>query len=316
MGTTWKVQLFKNKKKINFLILKKNIQLLLNHDEKELSTWSKNSVISKFNFNLHNKPILITKNFKTIISKAILISKKTYGALDITIGALIKIWGFNGINTTFKFPSFKAIKVALSKTGINHIYLINHKNNQYLYKDLKNLEINVSTLGEGFTVDHISELLNKKKITDYTISVGGAIRSRKNCLHKKFSVIAIQKPTNKKNSVHILVKLKNQSISTSGNYRNYYYFNRKKISHLINPFNGMPVVNNLASVTVISKNALDADAWDTALEILGFKKARKLILKEKLAVCLIQKRKKGFYTWISPKFKKFLIKSSLKITNK
>ncbi|WP_367680084.1 FAD:protein FMN transferase [Buchnera aphidicola] len=316
MGTTWKIQLFKEKEKINFLNLKKNIQILLNHDEKELSTWNNKSMVSRINHGVDNRPIIISKNFSTIISKAILINKKTFGALDITIGSLIKIWGFNIINTPFKLPSLKTIKIALSKSGINHIYLIKYQKNEYLYKDLKNLEINISTLGEGFAVDHISKLLNKKKITDYIISVGGAIKSKKNCLHKNFSIIAIQKPTNKKNSIHMLIKLKNQSVSTSGNYRNYYYFNKKKISHLINPFNGMPIVNNLVSVTVISQNALDADAWDTALEILGFKKAKQLILKEKLAVCLVQKRKKGFYTWVSPKFKKFLIKSSFKVTKK
>ncbi|WP_343153904.1 FAD:protein FMN transferase [Buchnera aphidicola (Mindarus keteleerifoliae)] len=313
MGTKWKVQIFKKEKNLDFQKLKKNIQFLLDHDEKELSTWNKNSIISNFNNNLNNHPIVISKNFKNIVSKAMLINKKTLGALDITIGSLINIWGFNTINKPFKFPSFKKIKVALSKTGIKHIFLIKNQNKQYLYKNLKNLEINLSTLGEGFAVDHISNLLDKKKINDYIVSVGGAIKSKKKCLHKNFSIIAIQNPINKKKIVHLLIKLKNQSISTSGNYRNFYYFNGKKISHLINPFTGIPIMNNLTSVTVISKSALNADAWDTALEILGFQKARKLVLKEKLAVCLIQKRKKNFYTWLSPKFKKFLIKSSINV---
>jgi thiamine biosynthesis lipoprotein len=133
------------------------------------------------------------------------------------------------------------------------------------------------------------------------------VKTEKN---KQAKIIAIQKPTDKKQSIHLLVRLKNNSISTAGTYRNYYYLQGRCIPHLIDPSNGKPITHNLVSVSVISQTALEADGWDTGLLILGFKNAKKLALKEKLAVCLITQKKDVFLTWTSPEFKRFLIKKN------
>ncbi|QIQ42168.1 MAG: hypothetical protein G4A98_01125 [Buchnera aphidicola (Microlophium carnosum)] len=148
----------------------------------------------------------------------------------------------------------------------------------------------------------------KKRLKNYTISVGGTVLVQTENHKKNSKIIAIQKPIDEKKSIHLLVHLKNSSISTAGSYRNYYYLQGKYISHLIDPTSGKPVNHNLISVSVISSTALEADSWDTGLLILGFKKAKKLALKEQLAVCLITKKRNIFSTWLSPKFKKFLVK--------
>ncbi|QCI15912.1 FAD:protein FMN transferase [Buchnera aphidicola] len=307
MGTYWQVKIPKLK---NQVYIKKIIQKYLNKDEDMLSSWKKNSIVSQFNRIKKNQPQIINKKFFRLISTALKINKKTNGKLDITIGSLINIWGFGTEKKPNNYISKKKLKKYLNLSGSQHLKLIKNSSGMYLEKDINGIEINLSTLGEGFAADHISYILKKKGIKNYTVSIGGAVVVKTEKNQKKSKIIAIQKPTDKEISIHLLICLKNHSISTAGSYRNYYYLKGKHISHLIDPSNGKPVTHNLVSVSVIAKTALEADSWDTGLLIAGFKKAKEIALKENLAVCLITQKKNIFSTWISPKFKKFLIKKN------
>ncbi|XBC40946.1 MAG: FAD:protein FMN transferase [Buchnera aphidicola (Nurudea yanoniella)] len=309
MGTTWKIQLIHRYINKNALI--KAITQQIYNDNKELSFWEKNSDISKFNRFNCTKPKHINKNLAKVISTALKIGKKTSNALDITIGTLVNMWGFGPKGPASYIPTAENINFALSLTGLKKIQLIEKNKNYYLKKHIKNITLDLSTLEEGFLADHLGELLKKKGINDFIISVGGAIVTH---VFKNFSrpkIIAIQKPTDIQTKIHILIKLYNHSISTSGTYRNYYYLNGKKIIHLISPTTGKPIKTDLVSVSVISKSALESDAWDTGLMILGFEKAKSLAIKEKLAVCLIKKYKSTLFTWMSPHFYSFLIKKPI-----
>lgn len=193
-------------------------------------------------------------------------------------------------------------------TGLKHIEIIKDKKGYiYLKKNISKLYIDLSTLGEGFAVDKIIKILEKEKITNYLISVGGAVfTSGKNYAGKKWK-IAIQNPTDKENKIQKeIIEIQNFAVSTAGNYRNYYKLNEKNIHHIINPKTGYPIKNNLLSVTVIASSGLEADAWDTALMVLGLKKSQEIAIREKLAVYIIWKEKNKIINWISPQFKKFI----------
>lgn len=303
MGTYWRVKI-PNIQIKNIKNLKKLIQKNLDSDEEILSPWKKKSLVHKFNQLKKNTLLKIDKKFLKIILTALNIHEKTTGKLDITIGSLINIWGFGTEKKPHNYPSMSIIKKNISLSGIEHLKIINNLHGIYLKKNI-DIKINLSTLGEGFAVDHLSCVLKKKGIKNYIISIGGTVLVEMNN-KKKSKIIAIQKPTDKKQLIQLLIHLKNKSISTAGTYLNYYTIHGKNISHIIDPESGIPVKNNLVSVSVISSHALEADSWDTGLLLLGFKKAKKLSINENLAVCLITKKKDIFVTWISPKFKKFL----------
>lgn len=173
----------------------------------------------------------------------------------------------------------------------------------------KNFFLDLSSLIEGIAVDSISSLLDEKKIDNYLISIGGTVKTKgKN--FGTFWKIAIKNSFDNKNQIEKIINLYNCSMSTSGIQQNYYEFNRKKFSHLLNPKTGWPVDNKLISATVISKSALEADTWDTGLMILGIEKAKKISIKEKLLVYLIFKKDKKNSFWISPQLKKYIYKHS------
>ncbi|MFU9136462.1 FAD:protein FMN transferase ApbE [Erwinia tasmaniensis] len=305
MGTFWRVSLAgvsparKN-------ALQKAVQQQLDEDDRELSTWKPDSVLSRFNQYRGSDPQPVSDNMADIVTLALRIGKKTGGAMDITVGPLVNLWGFGPDKQPVKTPSQAQIDAARALTGLQHLQVIQKAGGAWLQKDLPGLYVDLSTVGEGFATDHLARLMEKEGINSYLVSVGGAVLTRGMNAQGRPWKVAIQKPTDKENAVQAVVDLQGHGISTSGSYLNYYELDGKRISHVIDPVSGRPIQHKLVSATVIATTALEADGWDTGLMVLGEEKAKALALREKLAVCLIVKQGDGFVTWMSPQFKAFI----------
>lgn len=306
MGTFWRVSVAgvaADRKEA----LQKEIQQRLDSDDRELSTWKSDSVISRFNQYRGSDPQPVSDNMANIITLSLRIGQKTAGAMDITVGPLVNLWGFGPDKQPVKTPTQAQIDAARALTGLQHLHVIERVEGAYLQKDLPGLYVDLSTVGEGFATDHLARLMEEEGINSYLVSVGGAVLTRGMNAEGKPWKVAIQKPTDKENAVQALVDLQGHGISTSGSYRNYYELDGKRISHVIDPLTGRPIQHKLVSATVIATTALEADGWDTGLMVLGEEKAKALALREKLAVYLIMKQGDGFTTWMSPQFKAFIV---------
>ncbi len=306
MGTFWRISLagVAPERKAS---LQKAVQQQLDEDDRQLSTWKNDSVLSRFNQYRGSDPQPVSENMADIVSLSLRIGRKTAGAMDITVGPLVNLWGFGPDKQPVKEPTQAQIDAAKALTGLQHLRVIQKAEGAYLQKDLPGLYVDLSTVGEGFATDHLARLMEKEGINRYLVSVGGAVLTRgKNAQGQPWKV-AIQKPTDRENAVQAVVDLQGHGISTSGSYRNYYELDGKRISHVIDPVTGRPIQHKLVSATVIATTALEADGWDTGLMVLGEEKAKALALRESLAVYLIEKQGEGFSSWMSPQFKAFIV---------
>lgn len=306
MGTFWRISLagVASERKES---LQKAAQQQLDEDDRELSTWKKDSVLSRFNAYRGADPQPVSDNMADIVSWSLRIGKATGGAMDITVGPLVNLWGFGPDKQPVKIPDQAQIDAARALTGLAHLRVIQRAEGAYLQKDLPGLYVDLSTVGEGFATDHLARLMEKEGINSYLVSVGGAVLTRgKNAQGEPWKV-AIQKPTDRENAVQAVVDLQGHGISTSGSYRNYYELDGQRLSHVIDPTTGRPIQHKLVSATVIATTALEADGWDTGLMVLGAEKAKALALRENLAVYLIEKQGDGFSSWMSPQFKAFIL---------
>ncbi|VFP82299.1 FAD:protein FMN transferase [Candidatus Erwinia haradaeae] len=310
MGTIWRVNVVDIQAERKHA-LHTSIQKILDYDDAQLSTWKTDSVLSRFNQykGYHSQPV--STEIADIITQALRVGNQMNGAMDITIGSLVNLWGF-GPRGSLKFtPTQRQIDCARSLHGLSYLTVTNSSTQSYLRKDMPGIYIDLSSVGEGYAVDHLVHLMQKEGIDNYLVSVGGAIVTCGHNAQGKPWKIAIQKPIDQENAVQDIVELKGCGISTSGTYRNYYELNGKPISHLINPFTGQPAQNELVSATVIAPTALEADCWDSGLMILGLKKSQELAIKHKKAVYLVYKKNDQLISWISPKFFPFIQSPSL-----
>ncbi|WP_349886232.1 FAD:protein FMN transferase ApbE [Pantoea ananatis] len=308
MGTVWRVSLA-GVEAGRRAALQQRIQQRLDADDAELSTWKPTSVLSRFNHSRATTPQPVSENMADIVTIALRIGKKTSGAMDITVGPLVNLWGFGPDKQPSHIPDDSQIAAAKALTGLQHLRVIQGGEGQWLQKDLPGLYVDLSTVGEGFATDHLARLMEQEGINNYLVSVGGAVLSRGMNAQNQPWRVAIQKPTDRENAVQARVDLQGHGISTSGSYRNYYELDGKRLSHIIDPATGRPIDHKLVSATVIATTALEADGWDTGLMVLGTEKAKALAIKEKLAVYLITREGDRFVSWMSPQFSAFIIPS-------
>lgn len=306
MGTYWRVSLAGVSQSQEHS-LREKIQDQLDADDRLMSTWKTDSALSRFNQFRGTEPYPVSEAMSDIITMALRIGEKTDNAMDITVGPLVNLWGFGPHKAPEKTPNETQIAAAKALTGLNHLQVINASGQQWLQKDLPDLYVDLSTIGEGYAADHLARLMEQNGVSRYLVSVGGTVVARGTNPEGNPWRVAIQKPTDRENVIQALVDINGHAISTSGSYLNYYELDGKRISHIINPQTGRPIDHNLVSVSVIATTAMEADGWDTGLMVLGAEKAKQVAEKEGLAVYLIMKEENGFSTWMSPQFKTFLL---------
>lgn len=306
MGTFWRVSVI-GVDEAKAQALRAKVQAQLDADDRLLSTWKNDSALMRFNHATDTRPWPVSEAMADIVTLSLRIGAKTHGAMDITVGPLVNLWGFGPDKQPVATPDAQAIAAAKARTGLQHLQVINQSGRQFLQKDIPDLFVDLSTVGEGYAADHLARLMEQEGISRYLVSVGGALVSRGMNGEGKPWRVAIQKPTDQENAVQAIVDINGHGISTSGSYRNYYELDGKRISHVIDPQTGQPITHKLVSVTVIAPTALEADGWDTGLMVLGPEKARDVVREQGLAVYMIIKEGEGFKTWMSPQFNSFLV---------
>ena len=295
MGTFWRVSVI-NLDEAKAEALRQKVQAQLDADDRLLSTWKNDSALMRFNHSPGTSPWPVNEAMADIVTMSLRIGAKTHGAMDITVGPLVNLWGFGPDKQPVKTPDPQQIAAAKARSGLQHLTVINQAGQQYLQKDIPDLFVDLSTVGEGYAADHLARLMEQEGISRYLVSVGGALVSR--------GMNAEGQPWR---GVQAIVDINGHGISTSGSYRNYYELDGKRISHVIDPQTGRPIDHKLVSVTVIAPTALEADGWDTGLMVLGPEKAQDVVREQGLAVYMIVKEGDGFKTWMSPQFRAFLV---------
>lgn len=306
MGTVWRVSLAEVPPE-RADDLRKMIQARLDADDRLLSTWKSDSALMQFNRATTTAPWPVTRAMADIVTLALRVGQNTQGAMDITVGPLVNLWGFGSDELPQTRPDAAQIAAARARIGLQHLRVIAGADGQWLQKDRPDLFIDLSTVGEGYAADHLAELMAQQGISRYLVAVGGALVSRGLNPQGVPWRVAIQKPTDRENAVQARVDINGYGISTAGSYRNYYELDGKRLSHIIDPASGQPIAHNLVSVTVIAPTALEADAWDTGLMVLGAERAKAVAGQHGLAVYLITKKQSGFSVWMSPQFRAFLL---------
>ena len=287
--------------------LKNEIEQGLAQDNTLLSTWRPDSTLSRFNGYAGTQAQPIPEGMALVIRTALQVAEKTQGAMDITVGPLVNLWGFGPGGVPTHTPDAAAIAAARQQVGWRHLHLSERDGKAWLQKDLPSLYVDLSTVGEGYAADRLAALMARHGITNYLVSVGGAVVTRGESASGQPWKVAIQQPTDKQTRIEAIVDLQGHGISTAGSYRNYYQRDGRRLSHIIDPASGQSISHHLVSATVIANTALQADAWDTGLMVLGPERAKALALREGLAVYLIIASNDGFISWQSPAFARYLV---------
>ena len=274
-----------------------------------MSNWNKSSSISKFNYLKKTDPIPVTNSLAKILSEANKVHDQSEGAFDVTLMPLTEIWGFGRKNVK-KVPSEQEIETALNFVGQKSLLVLDQKR-LTLRKKIDDVSVDLSGIAKGFAIDQISDSLKARGIGDFLVEIGGDLYASGEKGPKSPWVIGIEKPDQRLGEVNIIIRIANKAVATSGDYRNFFEKDSRRYSHIIDPKTGRPISHQTASVTVLADNAMKADAWATAMMVLGAKKGLGIAEKNNLAVFFILRKGANFYSVSSTLFKDAVLDSNI-----
>lgn len=284
--------------------LQPEIEAELRKVDNSLSTFNKESIISKIN---SNRPTKLNEMFVEVFDHAKQVLRETDGAFDITVAPLVNLWGFGfkqGSN-----PSRQKIDNLMQFIGYDKVSLVGKS----IRKSHPQVMLDCSAIAKGYGADVVARFLRKNDITNFMIEIGGEIVTSGNSEKRVPWKIGINKPiedsTDVNTEIQTVLNVTDKAMATSGNYRNFYYKGGKKYAHTIDPKTGFPVQHSLLSATVLTNDCATADAYATAFMVMGIEKARKVLEKHKelMAYFIYSNGKGALQVWYSPELEKKII---------
>jgi thiamine biosynthesis lipoprotein len=272
----------------------------------QMSTYRSDSELSRFNASREvDKPFPVSAATATVVREAMRINRVTDGALDVTVGPLVNLWGFGPEGRPDKVPSAAELDQRRAWTGIDNLEV---KGNT-LIKRIPELYVDLSSIAKGYGVDVVAHYLQSQHIENYMVDIGGEVRTKGSNGEKQPWRIAIERPmAGTEQQAQLVIQPGEMSIATSGDYRNYFEQDGVRYSHTIDPITGKPIHHRLVSVTVLSPECMAADGLSTGLNVLGPERGLALANLLGIPVFMIVKTDQGFEERYSEAFKPYLNK--------
>ena len=275
-----------------------SIIAVTNTIDNSASMYNERSVLSQINGNLTDEADSIVMR---LLRRSEKINVETKGAFDPTVAPLIKLWKTQSAGAAL--PSDDVIDSVLLYVGMDKVRLVGNK----VVKDDARIQLDFSAIAKGMGCDEVARMLERNGVENFIVEIGGEIVARGVNSRGKPWNISVDMPIEGNDMVMhssaLVLSMENGAVATSGNYRNYKVVDGEKVAHIINPATGYSEQSSLLSVTVVAADCMDADAYATALMVMGLDEARKFALshKDDLAVVLIYASEDGsLQVWRSP----------------
>lgn len=304
-GTTYHINVVLTDDQQRLENLAKGIETELEKVDAAMSTWRKDSELSRLNRAADQSEwIGISAPLHEVLAKSVEVSELTGGAFDVTVGPVVNLWGFGPEARPEQVPTEQELASVLSATGYEKLEL---RGEPPAVRADKPQYIDLSAIAKGYGVDAVARYLDSEGVNAYLVEIGGEVRVQGRKPGGDAWRLAIEQPVSEGREVNRVVALESKAMATSGDYRNYYESEGQRYSHTIDPETGKPITHNLASVTVLAEDCMTADALATGFNVMGFERAQALATRENIPAYFIIRTENGFETHQTPAFSSYVI---------
>jgi thiamine biosynthesis lipoprotein len=307
MGTTWTVTYVQPDPAIDSQVALRRIAARLEELEQHFSTYRPNSELSRFNAATDMKWIPVSPELARIAAESRRISELTGGAFDVTVGPLVRLWGFGPQRRPGTLPA--DADIAAAREAVDWHKLETRTEPAALRKDSPALSADFSSIAKGFSADAVCELLQSLHAPDHFVQIGGDVRTGGRAATGEPWRTGIESPDDAPRDprdLELIVALSGRALSTSGDYRNFFTVEGRRYSHIIDPRTGRPAESALASVSVVASSCADSSALATGLFVLGPEQGWALAVQQKLAAVFFVRAGSGFTRRMTPEFERML----------
>lgn len=251
----------------------------------QMSHWDADSVISRFNRAPIGEWVPLPTEMLTVLRAGLDMARLSDGAFDPAIGRLVDHWGF-GPNPT---SSAYAIARPWSRIEVERGHA----------RRLADVALDFSGIAKGFAVDAVAEELRDMGVANFLIEIGGELRGDGIKPDLQPWWVDVEPPIDLPVPT-LRVALCDMAMATSGDYRRFRMQDGARLSHSIDPLTGHPIAQGVASVTVLHEQAMLADAWATAITVMGPNRGMHLATRHGLAARLVMRTDSGAQEYMTP----------------
>lgn len=286
MGTTYTIKVVGEPSKIDAQAIRRELAATLADIDAQMSVYRSDSAISRFNASESTGWFAVPAGLARLVAASQAVSERSEGAFDITVGPLVDAWGFGAAGEPPTLPTPQAVAELRARTGFALLEV--RQEPPALRKRHPGLKIDVNGVAPGYALDVLAERFEALGLRSFMIEIGGEVLVRGLNANGDPWRIAVEQPFgDAPQRPFKILALRDASVTTSGEYRHYFERDGQRYSHTLDPRTGRPIVRS-GSVCVVGSSSLLADAWATALNVLGPEDGLALAEREGLAVMYVQ----------------------------
>lgn len=276
MGTTYAVKVLLTPEQSTTVgALQAKIDAALEQVNDDMSTWRKDSDLSKFNAHASTTPYVARDSTVAVMNRALTLGEKTGGAFDVTLGPLIRLWGFGRDGRRDAPPDAKALEEARARVGLDKLSI----EGTSITKARPDVDVSLAGIAKGYGVDEVGRVVVAEGISNALVEIGGEVRAYGHGEGGRPWRVGVNVPRADAaaTDIALAVPLKDQALATSGDYRNFFEQDGKRYGHIIDPRTARPVDHQVLSASVVAPDCTTADGLATAMLVLGREAGTKVI---------------------------------------
>lgn len=290
MGTRWMARM-NLPPRVNLSDLERGIESCLSRIISQMSNWEAGSDICRFNEAASDTWYALPADFLNVVRAALRVAQESDGAFDPTMGALTGLWGFGPAGRPASLPSERTVQTQLVRGGWHKLVL---KDDALLQPG--GVHLDFSGIAKGYAVDCLSRFLADAGVTNHLVEIGGELRGHGVKPSAMPWWVGLDSGVDIPQTV---IALHDIAIATSGSERSFEHEGRS-YSHTIDPATGRPLDNEIVSVTVLHSECMMADAYATALMVMGVQRGITFAVKHDIKALFVFRTGKGLMEHLTP----------------
>ena len=261
MGTRWSALFFMEPGSDTGAI-KAALQAAVDEVDRQMSTWKPESDLMRLNRAPLDRWVAVPARLAEVLRLGLSIGKASGGAFDIGMGDAVTAWGFGP-----DAPTPEGIRAAMAERRCPAHEVLEIDGLRACKR--APIAIDLNGIAKGYGVDRLAEVLRGHGVSDGLVGIDGEMRAFGLRPDGEGWTIAVESPDSARRTPHSILALSDAAVATSGDYRHWVEVRGRRLSHTMDPTRGAPLMTAPASVTVVARTCAEADAWATALMVLG-----------------------------------------------
>lgn len=269
MGTRWSA-LFQAEPGFDPAPVQTALQSAVDEVDAQMSTWNPASDLMRLNAAAIGEWLAVPARLMEVLRLSLKIGQASGGAFDIGMGDAVAAWGFGSDPAT---PEHIRAAITAPRLPAHQVLALDAAGR---VRKRSPITLDLNGIAKGYGVDRLAETLGDFGITSTLVGIDGEMRAVGLRPDDTPWTIAVETPDPNRRAPHSMLALQDAAVATSGDYRHWVNVQGRRLSHTMNPHKGAPLLAPPASVTVIAQTCAEADAWATALMVLGVEDGAKL----------------------------------------